>query len=108
MSSARSLFLLLNGIDRLRAARNLFLGSLNSKVVYCDVDEFTLWSLKGLRHELIQQSYIILVSTNDPMVELVLSMCIIQHFTSVHDGLDVGHEYLGVLVGFCCDVLQFC
>ena len=77
-------------------------------MVYCDVDEFTQWSLKGLHHELIQQSYIISVSTNDPMAELMLSMCIVEHFTLVHDGLDVGHKFLGILVGFRCDVLQFC
>ena len=106
-SSARSLLLLSNGIDRLRAAGDLFLGPLNSKVVYCDVDEFTRWSLKGLRHELVQQSYIISVSTNDPTAELMFSMCIVEHFASVHDGLDAGHEFLGVLIGFRCDVLQF-
>ena len=33
-------------------------------------------------------------------------VCIVDHLTSIHDGLDAGYEFLGVFVGLRYDVLQ--
>ena len=54
LSLAVLLFILSNGINGFGAVGNLFTGSLNSKVVYCNVNEFTLWGLEGLCHEFVK------------------------------------------------------
>ena len=84
-------------VHRFGAVGDLFLGVLNGKVVHCDVSQLTGGCLEWLCHKFPKEISLMVVCTDNTVMQFVFAMLIIDHFAVVHQCLDACNEILGVL-----------
>ena len=88
---------LADGVHRLGALRDLFLGMLDGKVVHSNVSQLTGGCLEWLGHKFPMELSLMAVCMDDMTVQFMLVMLIIDHLAAVHQCLDMCNEILGVL-----------
>ena len=84
-------------VHRFGAVGDLFLGMLNGKVVHGDITYLTRGCLEWFGHKFSKELSLMAVCLDDTTMQLMLSVLIIDHFTTVYQCLDVCDKIFGVL-----------
>ena len=94
-------------VHRFGAVGDLFSSLLDGKVVHCNVSWLTRWCLEGFGHKFVKELSFMAVGTYNTLMQLVLSVFIIDHLAVVHQYFDACNKILGVLSGPGYNILKF-
>ena len=94
-------------VHRFGAMGDLFSSMLNGEVVHCDVSELARRCLEWFCHQFAKELSFVAVCMDDTVMQLMLLVLIIDHFTVIHQCLDACNKILGILSWPGHNILEF-